>query len=105
MTDNNCYLFVYGTLRKGFSSPVYKSIVEDIEWMGYSTVKGRLYDIGEYPGAVPSDSEDLIIGEIIRIKSPVKVLGLLDEYECCYPGYKGRSEYDRKKEWFQWKGG
>ena len=105
MTNNTCYLFVYGTLRKGFSSPIYKSIVEDIEWMGYSRVKGKLFDIGEYPGAVPCESENYIVGEIIKIKAPAKVLELLDDYECCYPGNTKRSEYERKKEWFELKDG
>ncbi|MEO5997375.1 MAG: gamma-glutamylcyclotransferase family protein [Chitinophagaceae bacterium] len=105
MTNETCYLFAYGTLRKGFSSPIYKSIVEEIEWMGFSRVKGKLFDIGEYPGAIRSESENYIVGEIIKIKTSVKVLEILDDYECCYTSTEKRSEYERKKEWFVLKNG
>ena len=97
--DGQEYLFVYGTLRNGVSLPINQQIAKDIEWVGASQIKGRLYDIGEYPGALPAEkSNSLIKGEILRIKKPRKVLKLLDEYE----GYNSKnvktSEYYRKKE-------
>ncbi len=95
------YLFVYGTLRKGFSLLIPERIAADIEWVGYSKVHGKLYDIGKYPGAVPDDSGDFFInGEIIRIKEPVKVFEYLDNYEDCHLEDAQASEYCRKKEWF-----
>ncbi|MDB5142705.1 MAG: gamma-glutamylcyclotransferase [Mucilaginibacter sp.] len=48
----------------------------------YSTgkLKGKLYDIGEYPGAVLSDG-DYIYGSILEINDPEKVLPIIDDYE------------------------
>jgi gamma-glutamylcyclotransferase (GGCT)/AIG2-like uncharacterized protein YtfP len=44
-------------------------------------VQGRLYDFGQYPGAVPSDQLDhWVHGEIHRLEDP-RLLSLLDEYE------------------------
>jgi gamma-glutamylcyclotransferase (GGCT)/AIG2-like uncharacterized protein YtfP len=96
------YLFVYGTLRKGFSLVIPEKIADDIEWVGLSQVCGELYDIGNYPGAVPDVTETwLISGEIIRIKSPVKVFEYLDNYEGYDDEKPESSEYFRKKEWFK----
>ena len=100
------YLFVYGTLRKGFSLLIPEKIAADIEWVGYSSVKGKLYDIGKYPGAVPDDSGDMFItGEIIKIKAPVTVFEFLDNYEDYDDEDLQASEYCRKKEWFSLEGG
>ncbi len=95
------YLFVYGTLRKGFSLLIPEKIASDIEWVSYSQVKGRLYDIGKYPGAISDDSGDFFIkGEIIKIKAPVSVFEFLDNYEGYDVDDQPESEYCRKKEWF-----
>jgi gamma-glutamylcyclotransferase (GGCT)/AIG2-like uncharacterized protein YtfP len=100
VTNDTTYLFVYGTLRKGIASPVSKAIAEDMEWVGFSKVKGELYDIGTYPGAIPADSENFITGEILKINEPAKVLPVLDGYEGFDPGNGQASEYLRKMEWF-----
>jgi gamma-glutamylcyclotransferase (GGCT)/AIG2-like uncharacterized protein YtfP len=95
------YLFVYGTLRKGFALLIPEKITSDVEWVGYSKVKGKLYDIGKYPGAVPDDSGELFIkGEIIKIKAPGKVFKYLDNYEGYNVEDVQASEYCRSKEWF-----
>jgi len=100
------YLFVYGTLRKGFSLSIPETIAADIEWVGYSEVKGRLYDIGKYPGAVPDDTGDSIVyGEIVKVKNHVNVFGFLDNYEGYDAGDSDASEYCRSKEWFNLEGG
>ncbi len=96
------YLFVYGTLRKGFALLVPKMIASDIEWVGYSSIKGKLYNIGKYPGAVPDDAGDsFVIGEIIKIKTPDKVFKFLDNYEDYNAEDLHASEYCRRKEWFR----
>ncbi len=95
----NSYLFVYGTLRNGFDLPLKKELASELEYIGKSEIKGRLYDIGEYPGAKPSTATDSAIkGDIFRLYHPRKVLKVLDEYE----GYDSHdldgSEYFRTKE-------
>lgn len=102
MTDQTPYLFVYGTLRKGFSLPINKRIAGDIKWIGYSQIQGKLYDIGGYPGAIQEKSDfSFVIGEIIFLKDPGATLQLLDEYEGFDPGNERASEYCRKKECFE----
>ena len=62
-----CYLFVYGTLRKDFDSPILEKISRNVEWLGGAVIRGKLFDIGKYPGAVPlgeGENED-IKGELI----------------------------------------
>lgn len=91
------YLFVYGTLRTGFGNPVIKEIMQDVELIGESVIRGKLYDIGRYPGAVRiTDRESgSIKGEVLKIMHPRKVLRILDQYEGFDPETPGKSEYCR----------
>ncbi|WP_336513810.1 gamma-glutamylcyclotransferase family protein [Pollutibacter soli] len=119
---NPYYLFVYGTLRQGVSVPFKKKIEEEMEFVGKSQITGKLYDIGDYPGAVKekekqkteTDGRDntrvvlgkqktetgrsVIKGEVIKINNPRKVMALLDEYEGYNPKKAKTSEYLREKE-------
>jgi hypothetical protein len=50
-------------------------MIEDgARFVGSARVAGRLYDLGEYPGAVPSDQADC------WVEGP-QLLPLLDDYE------------------------
>lgn len=93
------YLFVYGTLRKGFQLPINKQIAENVEWIGQAEIKGTLFDIGEYPGAKKNDigEKSFIIGDIFKILD-IKVLEILDEYEGLDPLKITESDYLRKQE-------
>jgi gamma-glutamylcyclotransferase (GGCT)/AIG2-like uncharacterized protein YtfP len=51
-------VFVYGTLRKGFTLHMYLS--DKAKFVGAGTMKGVLYDLGEYPGVVPSKKGDAV---------------------------------------------
>jgi gamma-glutamylcyclotransferase (GGCT)/AIG2-like uncharacterized protein YtfP len=81
MKETTNYLFVYGTLldkRNKFSFYLNKNC----RFYNNGRFKGRLYDIGEYPGAIAdSNSTGYIYGSIVLINSPVKVLKQLDDYE------------------------
>lgn len=94
------YLFVYGTLRSKFSHPVKLEIMNDVEWVGESAIRGRLYDIGKYPGALRvMDKKSVVIkGEVLKIKHPKKVFRILDQYEGFDPENPGKSEYYRDEE-------
>lgn len=91
------YLFVYGTLRTGFRNPVLKEISADVEWIGETVIRGKLYDIGRYPGAVRITDREFgsIKGEVLKIMHPKKVLRLLDQYEGFNPEMPGKCEYAR----------
>jgi gamma-glutamylcyclotransferase (GGCT)/AIG2-like uncharacterized protein YtfP len=83
MKPASCHLFVYGSLRRGFHHPAYGYISEYFHFEGDATAKGRLYDLGQYPAAVPS-TEGLIVGELYRIRNEEQygwAFAQLDDYE------------------------
>jgi gamma-glutamylcyclotransferase (GGCT)/AIG2-like uncharacterized protein YtfP len=77
-------LFVYGSLRKGFQSPAYDYISRYFNFVSSAKVKGLLYDMGDYPAAVPTPEEKFITGELYELKKPVEfdwAFAQLDDYE------------------------
>ncbi|MGA2877746.1 MAG: gamma-glutamylcyclotransferase family protein [Bryobacteraceae bacterium] len=75
------HLFVYGTLRCGSKNKFARMLADGGQFVGRARVAGRLYDLGRYPGAVPSDEADCWVdGEVWRLDDP-QLLPLLDEYE------------------------
>ena len=81
-------LFVYGSLRKGFLSPAYEYISRYFDFVSDAQVKGLIYDMGEYPAAVPAATDGGIIGELYRIREVDEfdwALAQLDDYEGVNP--------------------
>jgi gamma-glutamylcyclotransferase (GGCT)/AIG2-like uncharacterized protein YtfP len=74
------YLFVYGTLRTAVNTPAKQQVMEHLELIGETEIRGKLYDMGDYPTAVP-DEDGTIRGEILKVNDPEKVFGVLDRYE------------------------
>jgi gamma-glutamylcyclotransferase (GGCT)/AIG2-like uncharacterized protein YtfP len=69
-------IVVYGLLRRGARM---SNLLGGAEFKGEVVLPGyRLYDLGDYPGAVPG--EGAIVGELYELASPA-VLELLDEAE------------------------
>jgi gamma-glutamylcyclotransferase (GGCT)/AIG2-like uncharacterized protein YtfP len=89
MPDQTIYpLFVYGSLMSGFKSPAYEYISRFFNLLGKGKVKGRLYDMGEYPAAIPSAEDVFIQGESYLIKNESEfswAIGQLDDYEGIIP--------------------
>jgi gamma-glutamylcyclotransferase (GGCT)/AIG2-like uncharacterized protein YtfP len=85
MTNPGVYqLFVYGSLRSGFHNPVYEYISRFFTFVGEAKVKGKLFDLGEYPAAIPADEDVFIIGELYIAKNQQEfswAIGQLDDYE------------------------
>lgn len=84
MEQFNGQVFVYGSLRSGFHHPAYEYISRYFTLVSEARVKGSLYDMGEYPAAVPSEEELFIIGELYRINNPEEfewAIAQLDDYE------------------------
>lgn len=78
------FLFVYGTLKRESGSEMHRFLASHSEYIDNATIKGKLYEINGYPVAVPSNNaEDIINGEVYRLKDPTAVLACLDEYEEC----------------------
>jgi gamma-glutamylcyclotransferase (GGCT)/AIG2-like uncharacterized protein YtfP len=88
MKNNITRLFVYGTLRQGFHNPAYKYISKHFVAVGEAKVKGKLYDLGEYPGAVPTEGDSFVKGELYELKEAGEfewVIEQLDDYEGLNP--------------------
>lgn len=85
MTSSNIkkeYLFVYGTLRRDIKNQMWHVLARHAEYLGEGAFQGKLYNIGEYPGAVPSNKPtDIVKGEIYVLRDRAQVLKALDEYE------------------------
>lgn len=78
------HLFVYGSLRSGFRSPAYEYISQFFSFVANAKVRGLLYDMGEYPAALPVEEDKFIVGELYVIKNPSEfswAIGQLDDYE------------------------
>lgn len=85
MTNAGVYqLFVYGSLRSGFRSPMYEYISRYFSFMGEAKVKGKLFDLGTYPAGIPTEEESFVVGELYAVKSEEEfswAIGQLDDYE------------------------
>ena len=81
-------IFVYGSLRSGFHHPAYEYISKYFKLLSEAKVKGYLYDMGNFPAAVPTADEAYIIGELYEIKDKadlVWAIEQLDDYEGVRP--------------------
>lgn len=77
-------IFVYGSLRSGFQAPAFEYISRYFTLVSEAKVKGYLYDMGEFPAALPTTDEAYIIGELYRIKNEEEfywAMEQLDAYE------------------------
>jgi gamma-glutamylcyclotransferase (GGCT)/AIG2-like uncharacterized protein YtfP len=85
MTNHASYfVFVYGSLRKGFQSSAYEYISRYFNFFDEATVKGKLFDLGEYPAAIPVLEDAFIKGELYIVKNENEfswAIAQLDDYE------------------------
>jgi gamma-glutamylcyclotransferase (GGCT)/AIG2-like uncharacterized protein YtfP len=84
MQSNIYRLFVYGSLRSGFHNSVYAYISRYFIFDGMATVQGKLYDMGEYPAAIPCTENYFITGELYHIAQEDefdRAMEQLDDYE------------------------
>lgn len=80
--SNTHFLFVYGTLMRGFSNPFAKKLKQEAVWCEKGLFTGQLFDLGEYPGAVyRQDTTTTVRGEIWQLHDFQKTIATLDIYE------------------------
>jgi gamma-glutamylcyclotransferase (GGCT)/AIG2-like uncharacterized protein YtfP len=100
MSNPSCYkLFVYGSLRKGFNSPAYEYMSRYFDLVDHGKVQGKLYDLGDYPAAIPTDETSYIIGELYVIKQEQEfewAVAQLDDYEGVDASYDEPALYKRE---------
>jgi gamma-glutamylcyclotransferase (GGCT)/AIG2-like uncharacterized protein YtfP len=85
------YVFIYGTLRAGEINDIGKAAARNALDMpllvGEATVRGRLFDFGNYPGLVPDDDGIHVKGDVYQVDD--RLVSVLDEIEQVYPGEAG----------------
>jgi gamma-glutamylcyclotransferase (GGCT)/AIG2-like uncharacterized protein YtfP len=82
-------LLVYGTLRGFVDIPMARRLRLGSRYVGLARVKGRLYDLGRYPGLVAARSRnEWVVGELYRLVAPRALLRTLDRYEAGSSGRK-----------------
>jgi gamma-glutamylcyclotransferase (GGCT)/AIG2-like uncharacterized protein YtfP len=92
------YLFIYGTLLPRRAPAEIAGTVRRLRLMGRGTVRGKLYDLGEYPGAVLSrTARSEVRGQIFELPEDPAVLRSLDDYEGFDPGSPKASLFLREK--------
>lgn len=92
------FLFTYGTLQPGLAPADMAAAVDTLQPVGEGWVRGVLYDLGEYPGAVLDDcSESRIYGRVFRLPEDAEVLRELDAYEEFYPEAPAASQFVRRR--------
>jgi gamma-glutamylcyclotransferase (GGCT)/AIG2-like uncharacterized protein YtfP len=85
------YVFVYGTLRAGEINDIGKAAARNAldtpVLVGEATLRGRLFDFGNYPGFVPDDKGIHVKGDVYQVDD--RLVSVLDEIEQVYPGEAG----------------
>lgn len=85
------HVFVYGTLRAGEINDIDRAAARHgigaPQLLGLGTLRGRLYDFGDYPGMVPGAGEGCVHGDVYAIDE--RLVPVLDEIEEVYPGVEG----------------
>lgn len=94
----NAHLFIYGTLLPERAPYGMADAVRKLQYIGRASVRGRLYDLGEYPGAVlDSSSRMKIVGRVYALPDSGDVLKSLDEYEGFNPQDRDNSLFVRQQ--------
>lgn len=94
-TTTTHFLFVYGTLMKGFQEDWQTKVGARL--VGRGRISGKLYDLGEYPGAIraAADSGEYVRGELYEVKDAELATGILDRFEEFFPRRPRRSLFVR----------
>ncbi len=94
---NSDRLFVYGTLMRSFDHPMAQLLSRSADFIGEARCQGRLYRVKHYPGLVLSDdADDVVFGELYRLRQPAELLREFDMYEACGEGFAQPTEYVRR---------
>jgi gamma-glutamylcyclotransferase (GGCT)/AIG2-like uncharacterized protein YtfP len=86
-------LFLYGTLLPDLVRPPFDPLVAKLTPLGSATVRGRLYDLGPYPGLILDEAASEVRGRLFALPQDPAVLAALDDYEgsCLYPRIECRA--------------
>lgn len=97
-------LFVYGTLLPGQAPPAMRDVVDRLRPVGTAAVRGRLYDLGAYPGMVLDPAAGDVLGRVLELPPPsgpsdapsaADLWRRMDAYEGFVPDAPSRSLFRR----------
>jgi gamma-glutamylcyclotransferase (GGCT)/AIG2-like uncharacterized protein YtfP len=81
LTGRDSLLFVYGTLRAFVDIPMARWLQRTARYVGAATTRGRLYDLGPYPGMrIAPGRGETVVGDVYRVTDS-RVFRVLDRYE------------------------
>ncbi len=94
------FLFTYGTLMSFAGGRMGQAQRDRLAREQASppvaaTAKGRLFDLGRYPGFVETAGDAIVRGELRELADPVRTLAWLDDYEGIVRGHHDHNEYAR----------
>ena len=93
------YLFAYGTLQPGCAPAGVATLAAQLRPVGAGFVRGVLYDLGRYPGAVSdATSKNKIAGTVMQLPENETLLPQLDDYEGFDPQSPATSEFVRERQ-------
>jgi gamma-glutamylcyclotransferase (GGCT)/AIG2-like uncharacterized protein YtfP len=91
------HLFSYGTLQPEQAPGEILHVVKQFQRVGPGFVRGKLYDLGSYPGAVLDPTTPTRIdGTVFRIPDDRSVIEELDRYEEYDPNSPATSLFVRR---------
>jgi gamma-glutamylcyclotransferase (GGCT)/AIG2-like uncharacterized protein YtfP len=80
--DTAEFVFLYGTLLPQFVPEAMREVVARLHFHGDGSLRGVLYDLGDYPGAVFDTTTDMRVdGTVFELPQDPQVLEALDRYE------------------------
>ncbi|MFK7898285.1 MAG: gamma-glutamylcyclotransferase [Myxococcota bacterium] len=90
------WIFFYGSLMRGLGALDEIPSKSALRYIGPGQVRGRLYDLGPYPGLLSGDRGDFVRGELHAILD-CGVIEELDHFEGFVPEAPEDSLYLRRK--------
>jgi gamma-glutamylcyclotransferase (GGCT)/AIG2-like uncharacterized protein YtfP len=93
---SHAFLFAYGTLMRGF--PEYLQEKVQAKFLGEGSIRARLYNLGDYPGArlAGNSSDNFVKGELYQLGDPERSIKALDRYEDYFPSAPDKSLFIRE---------
>lgn len=76
---------------------MHKKMLQFCSFTSYARMQGDLYQIQNYPGAVPTHDDHWLHGELYTIEKPGSLFDLLDDYEECSSAFSQPHEFVRKQ--------
>jgi gamma-glutamylcyclotransferase (GGCT)/AIG2-like uncharacterized protein YtfP len=90
-------LFVYGTLRRASGTAVQRTLADEADFVSSATFCGKMFLIDGYPGVIASENpEDIVHGDLYRLRRPERSLAWIDRYEQCGGRFPSPEEYQRQ---------